>query len=257
MSANPYESPETPSAPQPTTGRRGFRLVELLVVVGLIGLLVACLLPINRGGSREAGRRMSCWNNLKQIAIALHNYQDTYGCFPPAYTVDANGKPLHSWRTLILPFAEQKPLYDKIDLTKPWNDPANQEAYETSLSLYQCPSISLPKCHTNYLAVAASGGCFHGPEPRKLAEITDDPDATLLVIEVPAERAVHWMSPNDADEGLIMIAAAAGKSPHPAGAQAATVSGAMLSVTADTPREKLRALISVAGNDDDVAQAAD
>src|SRR5688500_14949385 len=139
MSENPYESPETPSKPGPATGRRGFRLVELLVVVGLIGLLIACLLP-NVRSSREAARRMSCANNLHQIALALHNYEDEFGCLPPAYTVDAAGKPLHSWRTLILPFAEQKVLYEKIDLAKPWDDPANQAAYEMNLSMYQCPS---------------------------------------------------------------------------------------------------------------------
>src|SRR5688572_17568592 len=135
MSANPYESPETPSEPvQPATGRRGFRLVELLVVIGLIGLLAALLLPARRSAT-EAARRMSCANNLRQIGIALHNYQDEFGCLPPAYTVDAAGKPLHSWRTLILPFAEQKALYDKIDLSKPWNDPANRAAYAMNVPM--------------------------------------------------------------------------------------------------------------------------
>ena len=74
---------------------------------------------------------MQCANNLKQIALALRNYESVYHALPPAYTVDAEGKPLHSWRTLILPYLEQQALYDKIDLSKPWDDPANKEAYET------------------------------------------------------------------------------------------------------------------------------
>jgi type II secretory pathway pseudopilin PulG len=256
MSANPYESPETPSAPQPTTGRRGFRLVELLVVVAMIGLLIACLLPARRGVS-EAGRRTSCSNNLKQIALGLRDYHEIYGCFPPAYTVDAEGKRLHSWRTLILPFVEQKTLYERIDLSKPWDDPANQAAYETTLRSYQCSSVQLPKSHTNYLAVVAADACFPGTKARKLAEITDDPSGTLLVIEVPAERAVHWMSPQDASESAILGAMASKHPPHPSGAQAACVDGSIRFLPAKIKHETLRALISIAGNDDAVAQTAD
>ena len=111
----------------------------MFAVVGILALLIALLLPASRG-SREAARRMQCSNHLKQIALALQNYADTYGCLPPAHTVDAEGKPLHSWRTLILPFMEQKELYDQIDLSKPWDDPANEKAMKTKISYYVCPS---------------------------------------------------------------------------------------------------------------------
>ena len=60
------------------------------------------------------------------------NYEQAYNALPPAYTVDANGRPLHSWRTLILPYLEQESLYQTIDLSKPWNDPANARAVETA-----------------------------------------------------------------------------------------------------------------------------
>jgi type II secretory pathway pseudopilin PulG len=139
MSTNPYDSPKTASpAPEPPTKRR-FTLVELLVVLGVIAILIALLLPMRRSAG-EASRRSMCSNNLKQIGIALHNYADEYGAFPPAYTVDAEGKPLHSWRTLILPFIEQGPLYEKIDLSKPWDDPANKEAYDKGF-----PCINVPR----------------------------------------------------------------------------------------------------------------
>ena len=101
MSNNPYESPATASEPpvrKPGVLRR--RLVEGLVVVAIIGILVALLLPAVRT-AREPARRLQCANNLKQIAIALQNYESVYHALPPAYTVDTNGKPLHSWRTLI------------------------------------------------------------------------------------------------------------------------------------------------------------
>jgi type II secretory pathway pseudopilin PulG len=257
MSANPYESPETASMPaERPAGRRGFRLVELLVVVGIIGLLVALLLPAVRV-AREPARRAQCLNNLRQIAIALHNYESECHCLPPAYTVDAAGKPLHSWRTLILPFIEQKALYDQIDLSKPWDDPANQAAFAANPQVYRCPSVDIPKSHTTYLAVAASGGCFKPTEPRLLTEITDSTDLTLMVIEIPADRAVPWMSPRDATEQSILSLASASKPPHPGGAQAACVDGTVRFIPANTQPETLRALISIAGNDDAIAKATD
>ncbi len=250
MSLNPYESPQTAETPQMLAPKRrwGFRLVQLLTVVTVIGLLIACLLPtVRRAG--PAAHRMQCGNNLKQIGIALHMYADEYGCLPPAYTVDAEGKPLHSWRTLILPFLEQRSLYDKIDLAKPWDDPANRLAYEAEFYVYQCPSAVIPKGHTTYLAVVARGGCFQPTKPRPLAEITDEHDRTLMVIEVPPSRAIHWMSPSDAAEELVLNAAAAEKPAHPSGTQAVFVNGNARFLSAKTKPEILRALISIAGGD--------
>src|SRR5687767_15769954 len=127
MTTNPYQSPEAPLTPLPQQTSWSTVIIRLLTLGAILLLLAALLLPFSRGGApREAARRMQCGNHLKQIAIALHNYHDVYHCLPPAYTVDAAGKPLHSWRTLILPFSEQKALYDQIDLTKPWDDPANK-----------------------------------------------------------------------------------------------------------------------------------
>ena len=114
--------------------RQGFTLVELLVVIGIIVVLIALLLPAVRF-STAAGRRSDCSNKLKQIALALRAYEARFHALPPAYTVDADGKPLHSWRTLILPFLERIDVYRRIDLSKPWNDPANAEAFKRSGSI--------------------------------------------------------------------------------------------------------------------------
>ena len=89
-------------------------VVVLIAVIGSVtvgGVLVALLLPAVQA-ARESARRMQCSNNLKQVALAMHNYHDTYQSFPPAYTVDADGNKLHSWRTLLLPYIEQAALYD-------------------------------------------------------------------------------------------------------------------------------------------------
>jgi type II secretory pathway pseudopilin PulG len=256
MSVNPYDSPLTPGAPAPKPARTGFRLWELLVVVGIIGLLVAMLLPVRRSAS-EAARRSSCSNNLKQIGIALHNYHDEYDAFPPAYTVDASGRPLHSWRTLILPYLEQNALYEKIDLTKAWDDPANQAARETSIPTYQCPSASIADGMTTYLAVTGPGCCFHRDESRTLGDITDGSGLTLLVIELDSKQAVHWMSPRDATEQQVLSFAEAEPMSHPGGTQALLADGSVRFLPASIKPAVLRAMITRAGGDDEIARQAE
>jgi type II secretory pathway pseudopilin PulG len=254
MNDNPYKSPLTAGeSTMPKTSTLTRRLVEVLTVVAIVGILVALLLPAVRS-SPEAARRVQCANNLKQIALALQNYESVYHSLPPAYTVDSDGRPLHSWRTLILPYLEQKSLYDRIDLSKSWDDPANKEACEISLSVYQCPSAACPPGHTTYLAVVAPGGCFPPAEPRRLSEITDDHDLTLMVLEVDSEHAVPWMSPSDTDGQWLLNPGPAAKLPHPGGAQAVCVGGNVIFLGSGSKAATLRALISIDGHDDAVAQ---
>jgi prepilin-type processing-associated H-X9-DG protein len=188
----------------------------------------------------------------------LHSYADKYGALPPAHTVDAEGKPLHSWRTLILAFLEQEPLYRKIDLSKPWDDPANKEAFDTSLSfVYGCPSAELPTTHTTYMAVVLPGGCFRPTEPRKFSEITDNHAWTLMVIEVDAKQAVHWMSPTDSVDLAFLNAKSGARLPHNGGFQAAFVDGRISFLRADMKPETIRALITIDGKDDAIAAQED
>jgi hypothetical protein len=142
-------------------------------------------------------------NNLKQIGLALHNYESKHGAYPPAYTVDAEGNPLHSWRVLILPYMEQQALYDAIDLTKPWNDPANATAYNAVVETYRCPSDPTPDDErgglTNYLTVVTPESVIRTGHSLPHANVAA-PARTLLVIDVGPELATHWMSPVDLTE---------------------------------------------------------
>lgn len=255
MAHNPYKSPENDAdLPQKRSNLPAIAL-RVGIVIGIVGVVVAMLLPARRTGGREAMRRMQCSNHLKQIAAALQNYHDAFGAFPPAYTVAANGKPLHSWRTLILPFLKNKPLYDRIDLSRPWDDPVNRFAYDTIVSTYHCPSASskVPKGQTTYLGVAAPGGFFQGAQPRPMTAMTDGSSNTLMVIEVGEEHAVHWMSPSDATEDLILNRGANGKFSHPNGGLAAFADGHTQHLSKSAPAEVLRAIISIAGNDNEIA----
>jgi prepilin-type processing-associated H-X9-DG protein len=236
MDTNPYRSPEN-------IGQLPERQPA-----GLL-MLVALLLPARRGGSGIA-RSNQCRNNLRQIAIALREYSTVHHALPPAYTVDAEGRPLHSWRTLILPYTDYHWLYEQIDLSKPWDDPANRGAFEAGVHAYSCPSSNAPPTHTTYLAIVAPGGCFLPTEPRKLTEITDRHAMTLMVIEVDVAQAVHWMSPLDADETVIAKLSAPALMPHGHGINAAAVDGHVFPLSADAGSAEFRALISANGNDD-------
>jgi len=253
MGINPGNDPAFDAAsPNPRPGR-GFTLVEFLVVVGVIGLLIALLLPATRS-ARGPARHAQCVNDLKQIALALHNYERTHKALPPAYTVDATGRPLHSWRTLILPYMEQGQIFETIDLSKPWNDPANAKAMATPIPAFHCPGAVGPGNTTTYLAVAGHNGCFLPKESRRLPEITDAHGSTLMVIEAGEENAVPWMAPVDADESLVMRLGPASKLHHPGGTNVCRVDGSVGFLKASTPATARRALVSIAGDDNEAAR---
>jgi hypothetical protein len=225
------------------------RIFTVLTVLAIGCVLLALMLPAVRRG-REPSRRTQCKNNLKQIALALHNYEADYHALPPACTLDAYGNRLHSWRTLMLPYLEQAPLYQSIAFSKAWDDPANAKACNTCVPAYQCPSTAdLSKNHTTYLASCAPNGCFHPREPRRLSEITDGLAETLMVVEVPAEHSVPWMSPSDADEELLLSIAAQSKLAHAHGMHAALCDGSIRFLSVEMPAATRRALISIAGGD--------
>ncbi|MCA8985903.1 MAG: DUF1559 domain-containing protein, partial [Planctomycetaceae bacterium] len=157
----------------------GFTLIELLVVIAIIAILVALLLPAVQQ-AREAARRSSCKNNLKQLGLALHNYHDTFNVFPPASVRRNVPDPPGNWNTSmigwqarILAFMEQSALYDLIDWQRePGNGGTNNTTVRgTEVAAYRCPSDPGTRATTgqttyaptNYVACTAdSGGFFAG-----------------------------------------------------------------------------------------------
>jgi prepilin-type N-terminal cleavage/methylation domain-containing protein len=118
---------------------RGFTLIELLVVIAIIAVLIALLLPAVQQ-AREAARRSQCKNNLKQMGLALHNYESTFRMFP-ASRIDLNPPRFQkTWVTMCLPYMDQAPLYNSYDANKNWYDPANDPATTTNLETMVCPS---------------------------------------------------------------------------------------------------------------------
>ena len=136
----------------------GFIAATILLTLGTL-VAAAYFLPATCA-VREAPPRATCANNLKQIGLALHAYYDRYGSFPPAYVADANGKPMHSWRVLILPFLEHHPLYRAYDFDEPWDGPNNSQLQAQKIREYRCPEDpSAAAGTTSYVAVVG------GPPP--------------------------------------------------------------------------------------------
>ncbi|RMF43427.1 MAG: DUF1559 domain-containing protein [Planctomycetota bacterium] len=249
---NPFsETPQAPQVPRASSGNSTGVVIGLVLAGGFFGLLVcggillALLLPAVQA-AREAARRMQCSNNLKQIALAMHNYHEVYGSFPPAFTVDENGNRLHSWRTLILPFLEQQALYNQIDLSKPWDDPGNAAIAETQIAVYACPSTPLGN-QTTYQVVVDSSSIFPGATPVSIQEITDGTSNTLLVIEAPPELAVPWMSPNDVDMDTFLTEV--GRTHHTGGGNAALADGSIQFLSQDVDVALKTSMVTKAGQD--------
>ena len=114
---------------------RAFTLLELLTVIAIIGILVAMLLPAIQS-AREASRRMSCCNNLRQIGLAVTSYETTHRFFPPSHTRD----PDHGFFALLLPYLEQRAVYEMYDFDHYWDGPENQAARESDMAVFVCPS---------------------------------------------------------------------------------------------------------------------
>jgi hypothetical protein len=225
-----------------------------IAVTVVVCLFIAMQLPYiyNPG---HPSRRMSCQNNLHNLALALQNYHDVYGSFPPAYVADENGKPMHSWRVLILPFIEQKALYEAYRFDEPWDGPNNSKLHGIKLQLYSCPSDPSVQSgiETNYVAVVGPRTMWPGEKATKMSDIKDGTSNTLLIVETHG-TGIHWMEPLDLDAVQMSMAInPAGRtgiaSMHPTVAQGAFVDGSVRALAEDTALPVVRAMLTIDGGE--------
>ncbi len=170
--------------------RAGFTLVELLVVIAIIGILVALLLPAVQA-AREAARRTQCNNNLKQLAIGLHNHHDVRGHFPHAYVLNAalpNGN--WGWAPRVFPFIEQGNLHEALNPGDYLGDiPVVNATTQTALPVMLCPSDPTGKLNTFCLSYAKNNYppsaqiCTATSPSVRIPDITDGTSNVLLIGE--------------------------------------------------------------------------
>jgi hypothetical protein len=233
--------------PQPSGGSGAIIVilaVGLVAALCVMGILVALLLPAVQA-AREAGRRMSSQNNLKQLAIALHNYHDVFGELPPAVVRDANGRALYSGRVLLLPFMEQKPLFDQWDPTQAWDSPRNLPLSQTVLPVFIDPSGPPPtSARTDYLFVTGTGTAFdERPGKHTLTGMTDGTSNTLFMIDA-ANTGISWAEPRDFDASQPI---ALPPSNHPGVTLGALFDGSVRAISKDISPEEVRAMATEAG----------
>lgn len=148
---------------------------------------------------REAVRNSQCRGNYGILHLALHNYHDTYKCLPPAFIADANGKPIHSWRVLILPFLDGNEIYKQYDFREPWDGPNNRKlADKWNHHTWQCPNNPEfgQNLMTNYVAVVGPQTAFPGDRSVTFDDFRDGLENTILLVEI-ANSDIHWMEPRD------------------------------------------------------------
>jgi prepilin-type N-terminal cleavage/methylation domain-containing protein len=156
---------------------QGFTLVELLVVIAIIGILVGLLLPAVQA-AREAARRMSCSNNMRQLGLAMHNYESAIQKLPFGWNTHGT-----LWSAMILPYMEQTNVYDTLLFTESgpgnWDSGStNQRACETVINTFRCPSMPLPE-HMAYNGIALRAPSSYRANSGN--DATSDDTSTIVV----------------------------------------------------------------------------
>lgn len=184
--------PELPASKTP-------RFVEWIVVLAIIAGLVVLLLPAVKA-AREGSRRAPI--PLRPLAFAMHAYHQQYGSFPPAYTVDQDGKPLHSWRVLILPFCHKEKLYEKIRLDEPWDSEYNRQFHTATEDFFPYYGFELEEKrirrrfdfgrYSDFSVIVGPTTVFPDAGCCKITDISN-PDKTILLVE--RTNPICWMDP--------------------------------------------------------------
>ena len=170
------------------------RLIDAVVIVTGLLLIVFLMLPSEVGQSTV--NSVKCRNNLKQISLALQEYEAVYGSFPPPVLRDTTGAPIHSWRVLILPFLHEQRLYQEYDFSQAWNGPDNHQLIARMPAVYRCPEVTWLTGTTNYCVVIDDQSCFPDAGCRKKTDIVDGLQNTLAIVE-DGGRSIPWTAPQD------------------------------------------------------------
>ncbi len=211
-----------------------------LMALGSAGVLTGLLLPAVQQ-VREAARRVDSMNNLRQIALACHNYEAVYNRFP-TNIASGDGKPLLSWRVALLPYMEETALYEQFHLDEPWDSEHNLGLLDQMPPIYQNANAPLVN-RTVYQGFRGPGTIFQG-EPVRFREITDGTSNTILCVESDVDAAVEWTRPADLPFDPDQPVRGVGNL-RPAGFNAALADGSVRLISRSIDPETLRHLIQM------------
>lgn len=245
---------ETDAASSPRKNRIRYsqrRLVFWLLSIGIASAIVIAFAVRN---AQRAAVSTASQSPLNQLQLALQNYHQSQGCFPPAFIVDENGTPIHSWRVLILPYIDEQSLYDAYDFSEPWDGPNNSQLADQMPRTFQSPSEIKSAAFTNIVAITGPGTAFPGSTSTTLADFADGAENTILLTEITNSR-VPWLQPRDLDTRqykfnvndpeTLSISAVHWRLPYVVFADNIQA----YAVSVDIPPEALRALTTIAGQE--------
>ncbi|MDC0935748.1 DUF1559 domain-containing protein [Pirellulales bacterium] len=223
---------------------------QQLVYAATIGVLVALLLPAVQA-AREAARRNSSMNNMKQLILGMLNYESARGEYP-AHAVYGDGdKPLLSWRVAILPYLEHQALYNRFHLDEPWDSEHNRKLIPLMPAVFLDPSsgLSMEEGKTHYLGPLGPGTLFTGKDRgRQIREVTDGTSNTIALVQVSDDGAAIWTKPDDwkfdPENPLRDLGGL-----HPGIFQAVFCDGHVRSISEAIDLDALRALMTVDGGE--------
>jgi prepilin-type N-terminal cleavage/methylation domain-containing protein len=176
--------------------RRGFTLIELLIVIATIAMLLAILLPALLA-AREVALKAQISNNLRQVGLGLHKYVAIHeGLLPARAIFDIQGKPLLSWRVLLLPLLGEGKLYEQFHLDESWESDHNKPLIARMPSIFQDPRRPSDGT-TTFLAAVGNGLSFEGNTPLTISDLREGASNTIMVVQASHERAVPWTKPDD------------------------------------------------------------
>lgn len=225
-----------------------YKLEWALATGLLIFILAFLLLPFHQ--NRHKAGTPQCKRNLKQIGLALHNYNADYGCLPPAFLTDPQGAPTLSWRVLILPYLDESALFHRFNLDQRWDSPENIKLLSEMPSVFRCPRHAendrKPLKETHYLVPVGAETAFPYAECVPIRDIKDGTSNCLLVVEDP-EFSVPWSAPTDVTAGdwISHLAATHRKVSHTDGQFVLVGDGTVRFLRYDTAPKTLHALLSI------------
>lgn len=210
----------------------------------------------NQYRPRTRSPRRVCADHLRSIGMSLLHYASAHdGKLPPAYISDTGGKPMHSWRALILNSLDRPDLARTYKLDELWNGPNNQQLWEDGNSLatyFHCPVdpvASQANAYCSYLVVTGPGTLFPGDKQANLSDIKDGPENTILAVEV-VNSGIRWFEPRDLSLAEAVTGLNQGTfSNHGSGVNVVFADGHVQMLSRNIDRDTLKALFTIDGGE--------